>query len=359
MRTKSLFGILLLFLLAIGFISCGDDYDDDKPERHLELSGNSCEVMQGYRVTIDLTAHENTTLEIENPELIDAVYMWEGDGYKAKIEIQGKQVGLTDIVVTDRETGESAAIKVKVTEFPMPRLGIKQPKGNIFDMMNFYLDTGSQSISFNNLSAVCDSIVWTVDGLNGSLKVFGYGKGDGWAEHHLTWTWGHSFKYPDDYKTSLTAWKDNKVIYRHHLFVSIMNDKDFLAYNWSDITNDSQAPKGYADALKSSPDLMTTCGLSGSVPYVEVRLFSEDLAQQYHTLYNYFCKLYSVPTYDDKADKQKMWQLYDELFSEQKKYPEAYPVSIWVAERANIVLLLMENSNGISRYVIYAEPNRQ
>lgn len=354
MKTKSLFGTLLMFLFTIGFTSCGDD---DKLEYHLKLSENSCEVMQGQSVAIGLTAHKNTTLKIENPELIDAVYTWDLDGYKAKIEIKGKQKGETNLVVTDHETGESATIKVKVTEYPMPHLAVKKPKGNIFDLMNFYLyNEDSKSINSNSLSAVCDSIVWTADGINGSFKVFEHKKGDNWVGNHLTLEWGHCFKYPGEYKTNLNAWKDNKVIFRHQLDITITDGKDFLTYNWSDITKDSQAWGTYIDVLKSSPNLMTTYGLNGTVPFTEVRIFNSNFAQSYHTLYDYFCKLYSAPTYEDQTEKQKMWQLYDKLFSEQKEYPNAYPVAIWVAERANIVLLLLDESTEYPGYVVYAEP---
>ena len=279
---------MLLFLFTMGFTSCSED---DKQEYYLELSQNSCEVIQGYSISIDLTAHENTTLNVENPELIDAAYIWELDDYKAKIEIKGKQKGETDLVVTDHETGESATIKVKVTEYPMPRLAIKQSKGNIFDTMNFYLyNEDSKSINSNSLS------------------------------------------------------------------VTITDEKDFLEYNWKDITKNSSAWSTYADVLKSSPNLMTTYGLCGTVPYAEVRVFNSNMTQSYQ-LYDYFCKLYSVPTYEDNRDK--MWQLYDELFSEQKVYPSAYPVAIWVTERVNIVLLLLDDNTGYSNYVVYAEPNRQ
>ena len=54
-----------------------------------------------------------------------------------------------------------------------------------------------------------------------------------------------------------------------------------------------------------------------------------------------------------------MWQLYDELFSEQKIYPSTYPVAIWVTERVNIVLLLLDHYTESPKYVAYAEPNRQ
>ena len=51
---------------------------------------------------------------------------------------------------------------------------------------------------------------------------------------------GHCFKYPGEYKTNLTAWKDNKVIFRHQLAVTITDEKDFLEYNWKDITKTHQ-----------------------------------------------------------------------------------------------------------------------
>lgn len=54
MKSVKLYGIFFLLLCTISFISCSDD--NDNPEHHLELSNNSCEVMQGRSVVIDLTA---------------------------------------------------------------------------------------------------------------------------------------------------------------------------------------------------------------------------------------------------------------------------------------------------------------
>ena len=100
---------------------------------------------------------------------------------------------------------------------------------------------------------------------------------------------------------------------------------------------------------------MVTSGLNGTVPSVEVKVSNEDNIQSYNELYDYFCKLYSQPTYDDQKEKQKIFKLYDELFSEQKKYPNDYPCAIWVTERVNFVLLMLEDG---SQYAIYAEPAR-
>lgn len=356
MKTSKWSIAITLLIGIISLLSC-DKSDDDNSTYHLELSKSSCEVMQGRSVAIELTAHENTTLDVNNSALIEVLYTWELGSYKAKIEIKGKQKGETDIVVTDHETGESATIKVKVTEYPMPRLAVEQPKGNIFDLMTFYLYTeNSQSINSSDLAVACDSIVWTVDGLGGSFRVFEHGEGEGWVDNRLTLKWGHCFKYPGEYKTYLTAWKDNKATYHHQLDISVTNSKDFLVYNWSDITKDSQAWGSYADVLKSSPALITTHGLSGAVPFAEVRLFGSNFAQSYQTLYDYLCKLYAAPTYES-TKKDKMWHLYDELFSEQKK--QGIPDAIWVTERANIVLLLLDESMDYPGYVVYAEPSKQ
>lgn len=353
MKTKKLFGVLLL-LCAVCFVSCNDE-DKTEPAYRLELSKNSCEVMQGRSTSINLISNENTTLDIADPELIEAVYSWGiHEDFTAIIEITGKQIGETSIIVTDHITGESATIKVKVTEYPMPRLAVKQPKGNIFDIMDFYLyNEGTQSITMKELDTVCDSIVWTVKGQNGSYQIFYYKADEGYYESHLNMKWGHCFKFPGEYESYLTAWKGNKVVSRNSLDITITDDKDFLGYNWKDITKTSQAWTSYVDIFNSSPNLRTTSDLNGTVPSVEVRVYNEDNAQQFNELYNYFCKLYSQPMYEDQKEKQKMFKLYDELFSKEKKYPNDYPCAIWVTERVNFVLLMLQDE---SQYVVYAEP---
>lgn len=49
----------------------------------------------------------------------------------------------------------------------MPRLAVDKAKGNIFEMINFSIyNEDSQSIKFKDLSAICDSIVWTTEHAN-------------------------------------------------------------------------------------------------------------------------------------------------------------------------------------------------
>lgn len=354
MNIKKQLGIPLLFLLMVAFTGCNDD---DNTENHMVLPVNSCEVMQWQSTTINLTPNKNCSLSFDNPELIDATYIGDLGNNKARIEIKGKQVGETKLTITDHETGESATIMVKVTKYPMPQLGVKQSAGNIFDNMSFYLYMeDGQTINSNVLSKACDSIVWTAEGVKGSFRVYEHQEGEGKSSDKLTLKWDHCFKYSGEYKIHLTAWKNNKAIYNNQLDVSIADRKDFLGYNWNEITKESQAWNTYVDVFKSSPDLMTTYGLSGTVPYIEMRVWNCTLGQSGQILYDYLCKFYSAPTYNDQTEKQEIFQRYKELFSEQKKHA-MYPVDIWVTKNANIVLLMQDESTENPGYVVYAEPN--
>lgn len=91
MKTKNLSG-LLLFICTISFVCCNDE-DNTESAYRLELSENTCEVMQGRSSSINLISNENTTLEIADPELIDAAYIWGShDNFTAAIEITGMDI---------------------------------------------------------------------------------------------------------------------------------------------------------------------------------------------------------------------------------------------------------------------------
>lgn len=353
MKTKNL-SLILLAVCTISFIGC--ERNEIKTDYHLKLSRNSVEMMQGRKTSLLLAAHENTTLDIALPEVADAVFEWgsQQDGYTAVIEIKGKQKGETDIVVTDHKTGESATITVKVTE--LPRLAVKQAKGNIFSLMNFYLSANNSKSVLSELSEVCDSIVWTVKGEAGSHRVFQHDNNS----TRFVKEWGHCFTLPGNYETYLSVWKNNKIISLDKLDITITNDNDFLEFNWKDITKPTQAWTVYADVLGSNPKLITTYDLNGTVPSIEVRILGGDISQNYTTLHSYFSKLYSQPTYEDSKEKQKIFQLYEELFSEQKKYPYDHPCAIWVTEHTHFALLLIEDFSGADEdYIVYAEPRKR
>lgn len=339
--------LFIAFVTISALVACNGE---DEMDFHLALSKPSCEVMEGQSIAVGLSAHENTTINITDPALIDAIYTWR-ESETAIIEIKAKQKGETSIRVTDHETGETATLAVTVTEFPLPQLGARQTGGNIFDMMEFYLynkNDYSLSIDFNELAAVCDSIVWTVKGVEGSYKVFKHEKGDSYAEHHLTMKWSHCFMLPGEYETLLTAYKDGKAINSSKQNQTITDEKDFLAYNWNEITQSSQAWTGYVNVLNQN-GIHSCYKLNNGIPSVDLLSLEGD---GYNMLYGYLCKLYGQPPYNDKDDKLRT--LYGQLFSENKR--DGYPCAIWVTERAHIILLLADDGYDWQGYRVYAEP---
>lgn len=348
MKTN-LIGVLLLLIAASNLISCSDD---GKTMLRLKLSATSCEVMQLRTESIYLNVNRDITWEVTNPELIDVVYKWEKhEGFMAVIEITGKQKGEATIVVTDNVTGESATINVEVTEYALLSIDKKQQKGNIFDTIQFNIQYEGSEPILNELANLCDSLVWTVDGQSGSHRIFSHSHN----QSHLSLEWGHCFLLPGEYKTYLTGWKDDKEIYRNQLDITITDDKDFLLFNWKDINETSKAYMTYVDVIGSNPNLMTTYDYIETVPSAEVRVWNPNSSStSYDILYSYFSELYSEPTYVS-GDGSKMFQLYDELFSENKKYPGWYPWAIWITEHAHIVLL-MDDWDGSIEYLVYAEP---
>ncbi len=357
-KTQTSLNILLIILSAIYTTGCNKDNETPNAGYNLKLSTDECKVVQWKSITIPLTSHENTTLEILNPNIIECVYTWsEGWYYNAKIEIKGKNSGETEIIVRNNHTNETALLKVKVGEFPMPRIKANKLSGDIFDMFVFNLYTeNSEQININDLFSVCDSIVWSIDGLKSSYFVFGNIDNG----IHLSFKWSQCFMYPGKYKTRLSAWRDNSIIYTHKCDLSLSNTKDFLCYNWNDIdiSNSTKYWTGYVDVLNSSINLISNYGNNGASLYAEVKLSDLENTDSCNILYNYLYELYSTPTYKDEADKNMMREKYDELFSQQKKYPNAIPIAIWKIERSNIALLYLGETFGVPSYMIYAEPAR-
>ncbi|MCC2236551.1 hypothetical protein ACRFAY_09730 [Bacteroides hominis] len=68
MKTKKLSKLLLLFLCTINLIGCNNE--ETESAYHLELTVNSCKIILGGSESVKLTAHENTTLDITDGEVV-------------------------------------------------------------------------------------------------------------------------------------------------------------------------------------------------------------------------------------------------------------------------------------------------
>lgn len=149
MKTERRFGMLLVaFLAAAVLAACSDNDKDGEVAYHLALPVSSCEVMQNGTESVGFTAHENTTLEVADPELIEAKLIW---GYctdspiNAAVFLTSKgEKGETTVRITDHETDETATLSVKVTDSYLP-IGIDDSNHPaLANDISFYLVNNGQ-----------------------------------------------------------------------------------------------------------------------------------------------------------------------------------------------------------------------
>ena len=87
-----------------------------------------------------------------------------------------------------------------------------------------------------SLSQLCDSLVFSVMGEEGSRRVYYDEKG----HSELIAGWDHYFYLPQGCLCMIQAYKDNEVIYTDAIEVNLTNDNDFLLYDWDEVADASK-----------------------------------------------------------------------------------------------------------------------
>lgn len=238
------------------------------------------------------------------------------------------------------------------------KLGVKQNVRNIFEHSEFNIRfKGEPSYTLVDISNAYDSIVWVVSGQQGRRSVFiGYN-----SQHpgtSLTWIWSHRFYSPGHYEARLHGYKDNKIVCSDTLQLDITDNKDFLGWNWNELTHLNQSI-GHINALNKHYELSTYAAVSPQgIPSIELSLCNslcedeKQFSQKSDTvLYNYITSLYRRPTYD--RNSSELAAKYNTLFSNKKE--NVQPCAIWLTRNAKIVLLRRDVKYS-ERSWIYAEP---
>lgn len=156
---------------------------------------------------------------------------------------------------------------------------------------------------------------------------------------------------PGEYDTYLNAYKDGERIYSDTLKVCLENKKDFLKYNWSEITKSDKEFYCYNNALRPEATLYSLNRYANLMPSVEVMAMSDDHGKNFATVKDLLYTLYGEPTYDSNIH---IYDQFEELFSANNSHANDYPLSIWVTEKANIALMQGREAEWF-RYFIYAE----
>ncbi|PXV58920.1 hypothetical protein CLV62_14133 [Dysgonomonas alginatilytica] len=231
----------------------------------------------------------------------------------------------------------------------------KQQTGNIFELIQFdvYPENGFFALDIEDSY---DSLVWTVPEL-GRFHLF--------SDNSFTTRWSQNFFLPSRYTSILLGYKDNKIIQADTTYIDILNDKDFLGFNWKEITESAMHNTGYVNVLSDDYELATYGSFKDNLPSIDLHLWSDRNKKETESefakrseeiLFNYICSLYSKPTYT--ADKNNLlMEKYNELFKNKKE--GAKPLNIWVTEKSNIVLYTFkEEYADYYKYRIHAEPNQ-
>ncbi|MBS5979487.1 MAG: hypothetical protein KIB51_07075, partial [Dysgonomonas mossii] len=111
-------------------------------------------------------------------------------------------------------------------------LKAKAQEANIHTMMEFYLVPGEDCTMLDIMESY-DSLVWRIEGEKGRLNLLSHAPG--WMS--FTSRWGHCFYEESHGNVILEGFKDGKVVLSDSVKIDVYNKRDFLGYNWKDITS--------------------------------------------------------------------------------------------------------------------------
>lgn len=245
--------------------------------------------------------------------------------------------------------------KQKVRTPKFPTLEVKGAQGalansytaNIFEPVHFYLD-GNDYMQ-QDLRELCDSLVFDIPyskGTHLSRKIFFHETG----RTQLISGWDHRFILPMSGLCRIKAYKNGDVVYSDAISVSLTNNKDFLMYNWNEITENFDNSIGYVNFVDEKHEFVSTHYIVNGIPVVKVSL-SKPADDTLEWLYEYLYKLYKEPLYSSESEVQAQ---YGKLFTDIDK--SETPQYIWRTDRSCIALIhWYDPEEDITKYYIKAE----
>ena len=242
-------------------------------------------------------------------------------------------------------------------------LKAKAQEANIHTMMEFYLVPGEDCTMLDIMESY-DSLVWRIEGEKGRLNLLSHAPG--WMS--FTSRWGHCFYEENHGNVILEGFKDGKVVLSDSVRIEVYNKRDFLGYNWKDITSSTNHRTGIANILKSELEISFIERYIDGLPSLYVYFEpawevgrDEKLSENFYTqkqetlIRNYISKLYGDPKFSFEKDADKLVESYHKIFKQEE---DAYtPRYVWETKTTNIALVSKYVDWGdYQAYYIYAEP---
>lgn len=219
---------------------------------------------------------------------------------------------------------------------------------NIFEPVHFYLE-GDDYMNWS-LSQLCDSLVFSVMGEDGSRKVYYDEKG----HSELIAGWDHRFYLPQSCLCRIQAYKNNEVIYTDAIEVNLTNDNDFLMYDWDEVANASKfGTVGFNNFIEPQYSIVTAAYFKENAPSVKVIVENPESLEDARTwLYEWMKKLYKDPIYSESAEVKTK---YAELFV--SAHENETPLYIWKDDKSVVALVEQyDEFVPVTRVYVRAEP---
>ena len=219
---------------------------------------------------------------------------------------------------------------------------------NIFEPVHFYLE-GDDYMNWS-LSQLCDSLVFSVMGEDGSRKVYYDEKG----HSELIAGWDHRFYFPQSCLCRIQAYKNNEVIYTDAIEVNLTNDNDFLMYDWDEVADASKlGTVGFNNFIEPQYSIVTAAYFKENTPSVKVTVENPESLEDARTwLYDYMKKLYKDPVYSESAEVKTK---YAEIFVSSQE--DETPLYIWKDDKSVVALVEQyDEFVPVTRVYVKAEP---
>lgn len=219
---------------------------------------------------------------------------------------------------------------------------------NILEPVHFYLEGDDYMIW--SLSQLCDSLVLSVMGEEGSRKVYYDEKG----HSELITGWTHHFHLPSGCLCRIQAYKDNEVIYTDAIEVNLTNEKDFLMYDWDEVADASKlGTVSFNNFIIPEYSIVAAAYFNENAPSVKVSVEKpESLEDARAWLYEYMKKLYKDPAYSESSEVKTK---YAELFASAEE--NETPLYIWKSDKSVVALVEQyDDFVPVTRVYLKAEP---
>ena len=240
------------------------------------------------------------------------------------------------------------------SEDMMPSHSLDKSQANIFEPVRINMhkcDEVANSLWWYRQKGICDSLVWSVRGIEESRIVM--------DRNNETIYFGHRFTLPGEYESVLSAYKDSKVIYEDVQNITITNEKDFLMFDWDDVISGKVGGETYVNALNPNIQFASNVWCDEGNPAIKIYLVQTGNLKpddKRRILYEYMCDIYSDPTWSVKDDVDSKWQDLFVLAANAAYIPEC----IWETETSVAALVSSYNeSTETYGWRILAEPLRK